>query len=101
MPPRHRTGKGWSMTPALWARMRGMVREARHEPTPAEDLLWQKLRRKSLGVQFRRQHPIGIFYVDFHCSKASLVVELDGPVHEFQKRKTLCEMKCWKPSGTK
>ena len=72
------------MTPALWARLEGIVREARHEPTPAEDLLWQKLRRKQLGVQFRRQHPINVFYADFCCPVADLVVELDGPIHEQQ-----------------
>jgi len=72
------------MTQALWARLKGIVREARHEPTPAEDLLWQKLRRKQLGVQFRRQHPINVFYADFCCPVADLVVELDGPIHEQQ-----------------
>src|SRR6476469_1688607 len=84
MSPRRRTGQGWSMTPALWARLKGIVREARHEPTPAEDLLWQKLRRKQLGVQFRRQHPINVCYADFCCPVADLVVELDGPMHEQQ-----------------
>ena len=68
----------------LWARMRAMVREARHDPTPAEDLLWQQLRRKQLGVQFRRQHPIHIFYADFCCPAADLIVELDGPIHDQQ-----------------
>src|SRR4051812_24317586 len=84
MPPRRHTGEGWSMKPALWAKLKTMVREARHEPTPAEDLLWQKLRRRALGVQFRRQHPINIFYADFYCSAASLIVELDGPIHDQQ-----------------
>ena len=72
------------MKPALWAKLETRVGEARHEPTPAENLLWQKLRRKALGVQFRRQHPINIFYADFYCAKASLSVELDGPIHGHQ-----------------
>jgi very-short-patch-repair endonuclease len=72
------------MEPALWAQLKGMAREARHEPTPAEDLLWQKLRRKQLGVQFRRQHPIAVFYADFCCPAADLIVELDGPIHDLQ-----------------
>jgi very-short-patch-repair endonuclease len=33
------------------------------------------------GVRFRRQQPIGPFIVDFYCSKAKLVVELDGGQH--------------------
>ena len=50
--------------------------------TSAEDLLWQRLRRKQVGgLRFRRQHPIGRFIVDFYCAEARLVIELDGPVH--------------------
>ncbi|MBP8972550.1 MAG: endonuclease domain-containing protein [Anaerolineae bacterium] len=58
------------------------AREMRREPTPAEDLLWQRLRRKQLGVCFRRQHSIDRFIVDFYCAEASLVVEIDGPIHD-------------------
>jgi len=42
------------------------------------------LRRKALGVQFRRQHPVDIFYADFYCSAADLIIELDGPIHDQQ-----------------
>jgi very-short-patch-repair endonuclease len=34
------------------------------------------------GYRFRRQHAIDRFIVDFYCREASLVVEVDGPVHE-------------------
>jgi len=33
------------------------------------------------GWQFRRQHPIGGYIVDFVCLKANLVIELDGGQH--------------------
>ena len=79
------------MKPALWAKLKTMVREARHEPTPAENLLWQKLRRKQL-VQFRRQHPVNIFYADFYCSAADLIVELDGPIHDHQLERDAARM---------
>ena len=50
--------------------------------TPAEDLLWQRLRKKRFGgLRFRRQHPIGRFIVDFYCAEARLVIEVDGSVH--------------------
>ena len=39
----------------------------RKNPTLAEDMLWQVLRRKGLGVKFRRQHPIDEFIADFVC----------------------------------
>jgi very-short-patch-repair endonuclease len=34
-----------------------------------------------VGAKFRRQHAIGPFIVDFYCSRAHLVVEIDGDVH--------------------
>lgn len=62
--------------------MKPVVREMRHEPTPAESVLWQHLRRKELArFKFRRQHPIGQCVVDFYCPQARLVVEVDGPIH--------------------
>ena len=51
--------------------------------TPAENILWQRLRKKQFGgLRFRRQHPIGRFIVDFYCAEARLVVEVDGGVHD-------------------
>jgi very-short-patch-repair endonuclease len=33
------------------------------------------------GFKFRRQHPFGIYYLDFYCPVAKLSVELDGFQH--------------------
>ena len=44
-----------------------------------------RLRRHQLGVQFRRQHPIGPYIVDFCCVERVLIVELDGGQHEYQR----------------
>lgn len=58
------------------------ARNLRSNLTDAEQLLWQRLRRKQIhGVQFNRQKPILNFIVDFYCAKAKLVVELDGSQH--------------------
>jgi very-short-patch-repair endonuclease len=37
------------------------------------------------GRQFRRQHPIGPYIVDFVCPGANVVVEIDGAIHEQQR----------------
>jgi very-short-patch-repair endonuclease len=56
----------------------------RRQPTPAEKLLWQKLRHKQiLGFKFRRQQTIDRFIVDFYCNEAQLVVEVDGEIHDY------------------
>jgi putative nucleotidyltransferase with HDIG domain len=76
------TLRNWQTPGNLWERLKPRAREMRHAPTDAEERLWQALRRKALGVQFRRQHPLGRFVVDFYTSTAKLVIEVDGSIHE-------------------
>jgi very-short-patch-repair endonuclease len=58
------------------------ARQLRKEETWAEQLVWRWLRnRRFSGYKFRRQHPEGIYYLDFYCEEASLAVELDGSGH--------------------
>jgi very-short-patch-repair endonuclease len=58
----------------------------RKESTPAERKLWTYLRGNLLnGVNFRRQHAIGKFIVDFVSIKRKFVIELDGSQHLEQK----------------
>jgi very-short-patch-repair endonuclease len=55
------------------------ARQLRSQQTDAEQMLWQRLRRKQMhGVQFYRQRPIDQFIVDFYCHAAMLVIECDG-----------------------
>jgi very-short-patch-repair endonuclease len=49
--------------------------------TRPENLLWSMLREQQVGLRFRRQHPMGIYILDFYCPAAKLCVEVDGPVH--------------------
>jgi very-short-patch-repair endonuclease len=61
------------------------AKASRRNMTPAEKRLWQSLRANRLkGLHFRRQQIIDGFIVDFYCHAASLVVEVDGPVHDGQ-----------------
>ena len=64
---------------------RDKARRLRSVQTDAERRLWMRLRRHQLGVQFRRQHPIGPYIVDFCCVERMMVVELDGGQHEDQR----------------
>ncbi|MBK6618015.1 MAG: endonuclease domain-containing protein [Nitrosomonas sp.] len=54
----------------------------RTDMTDAEQVLWQRIRRKQIqNVQFYRQKPLLAFIVDFYCPAAKLVIELDGSQH--------------------
>ena len=65
-------------SPKIFAR----AKELRKNMTPAEKVLWQRLRNHQIdGFYFRRQHPIKYFIADFYCAKADLIVEVDGGIH--------------------
>jgi len=54
----------------------------RNNMTEAEKILWDLLKNRSVfKVRFRRQHPIGIFIVDFYCHEYKLAIEIDGEIH--------------------
>ena len=59
------------------------AKELRNSQTEAEKILWEQLcSNKILGLHFRRQHPINKFIADFYCPKLTLVIEVDGSIHE-------------------
>jgi very-short-patch-repair endonuclease len=71
-----------------------VCRELRKKSTLSEKLMWAEVRnRKFHGKKFFRQHPLFFSYMnkntflvaDFYCSEASLVVEIDGKSHDYQK----------------
>src|SRR5688572_5647696 len=58
------------------------ARSLRRELTPAERLLWGRIRAGQIdGFKFRRQMWFCGFIADFACPKARLVVEADGGQH--------------------
>jgi very-short-patch-repair endonuclease len=59
------------------------AREHRNAPTPAEDALWQAIRRRQIvGARFRRQHALGQVIADFCCPEHRLIIEVDGSSHD-------------------
>ena len=55
-----------------------LARELRKNMTQAEILLWEKIRRKSLGYEFHRKVPVDMYIVDFYCHELFLAIEIDG-----------------------
>lgn len=57
-------------------------RDLRKSLTVQEARVWLRVKQRGLhGFKFRRQHPIGPYFVDFYCPKLKLAVELDGGHH--------------------
>jgi len=58
------------------------ARRLRREQTKEEAQLWRALKAgRFAGFKFRRQDPVGPYFLDFYCRFARLSVELDGFQH--------------------
>ena len=60
------------------------AQQLRRNMTKQERHLWYDF-LKTYPFQFRRQKQFGPYIVDFYCSKAKLVVEVDGRQHFEEK----------------
>lgn len=59
------------------------ARQMRKAMSPPEARLWLALRPlRAKGFQFRRQHPLHGYYLDFACLSRGLIIEVDGASHE-------------------
>ncbi|MCS6795776.1 MAG: DUF559 domain-containing protein, partial [Raineya sp.] len=84
----------WQTTsPEKWKKLKEFARNNRKNPTEAENILWQTLRNRNLGVKFRRQHAIDGFIVDFVCLERSLIIEVDGAVHLAKEQQELDQIR--------
>jgi len=74
-----------SANPALYKELSTRAKEMRANPTPAEKILWEKLKNKQLGIKFRQQHIVNKFIVDFCSIEKALLIEVDGEIHDNHK----------------
>ncbi len=89
----------YTTDPKTWRALQNRVLEMRQNQTEAEKILWESLRKNLTGFHFRRQHIIGRFVVDFVCLEKSLVVEVDGDIHDYQKNEDLERTSFLKQNG--
>lgn len=76
-------------------------RELRQSSTKAEKILWEHLRNRKLeGLKFRRQHPLDNFIVDFYCHEKSIVVEIDGRIHDLKENAEYDRMRTYVLKGS-
>jgi very-short-patch-repair endonuclease len=84
LPPRHAA----SMSTVSRAR------RLRREMPDAQRRLWRLLRdRRFAGYKFRREHPMGRYFLDFYCPEARLNLELDGGQHGLPEQRQHDELK--------
>ncbi len=44
--------------------------------------MWKALRNSRIGLEFRREHEVDHYRLDFYCREAMLAVEMDGEQHD-------------------
>ena len=71
---------------ALYPLLKKDAMDMKHNPTEAEACMWEILRRKNLGVSFRRQFVIDLYIVDFVCLSKRLIIEVDGEYHNNEEQ---------------
>ena len=73
-----------------------LSRELRKSQTKAEKLFWENVRKKRLrGLKFYRQIPIfyemdnseSFIVADFFCFEKKTIIEIDGKIHHYRKKK--------------
>lgn len=67
-------------TPPYNPKLTEKAKKLRKEMTKAECMLWFQF-LKEHTYRFQRQKVIDHYIVDFYCSKAKLVIEIDGSYH--------------------
>ena len=71
----------------FYRKIKELRREYKNNLTPAEEDLWQRLRRNETGNRIRRQHIVSHYIADFIILPLMLIIEIDGPVHKKQKER--------------
>tara|TARA_R110000787_G_scaffold110809_1_gene219465 strand:- start:3232 stop:3600 length:369 start_codon:yes stop_codon:yes gene_type:complete len=61
------------------------ARVLRREVSATEYKLWLYLRGGQSGASFRRQHPVGPYFIDYYCAALKFAVEVDGPWHHMHR----------------
>ena len=59
----------------------------RHEPTKAEDALWDCVRNRKIDYKIRRQHIVNGFIADFICIEKKAIIEVDGGIHSTKEQR--------------
>jgi very-short-patch-repair endonuclease len=79
--------------------MTARAKTLRGNMTDAETRLWHALRRSQMnGLNFRRQHAVGPFTLDFYCPSLRLAIELDGGQHADQQKRADERRTRWLPA---
>ena len=87
-----REGQGWEskmenlrLNKSRSAKLK--ARSFRKKLSVGEVWFWRAVRKDLLGFRFRRQVPVGPYFLDFYVPAAKLCIEIDGEQHALTRTK--------------
>jgi len=72
--------------PISWNLLIDKAKEMRHNPTKAEDVLWDCIRNRKIDYKIRRQHIVNGFIADFICIEKNAIIEVNGGIHSTKEQ---------------
>ena len=79
--------------PMIYNLLKENAKHNRQYATEAEHVLWELLRKKQLGVVFKRQYIIDEYIVDFVCLSQKLIIEVNGEYHSMKEQQEQDKMR--------
>lgn len=76
-----------------------MASRMSRNPTKPEQILWERLKDKQLGICIYKQKVVLGYILDFWCPGAALCIEVDGPCHDKRKEYDLVRDLALKKKG--
>jgi very-short-patch-repair endonuclease len=74
------------------------AKELRRQQTEAERRVWNAVRAHRMEQKYRRQYPVGPFFIDIACVRCRLAIELDGGQHadnaDYDRRRSAYLAQC-------
>ncbi len=79
------TPEWYTANPYTFKLLKESQQAKRTSLTTAEEILWEYLKDKKMGVKIRSHHLIDNYAPDFVALSCKLIIEVDGEIHKYQK----------------
>jgi very-short-patch-repair endonuclease len=79
------TPEWYTANPYTFKLLKESQQAKRTNLTTAEEILWEYLKDKKMGVKIRSHHLIDNYAPDFVALSCKLIIEVDGEIHKYKK----------------
>lgn len=79
------TPEWYKANPYTYNALKDGQKPMRNNLTNAEEVLWEYIKDKKMGLKFKSHHLIDDYVPDFVALSCKLIIEVDGEIHKYQK----------------